>query len=74
MVATMRMMFKATKTVCSFPMILERVDARTPWSNTQHRKTAYTTPLLGVQFPSRAMTILEISEEEDFRGCGGGSH
>jgi len=55
-------------------MILEKVDARTPWSSTQQRKTAYTTPLLGVQFPSRAMTILEISEEEDFGGCGGGLH
>lgn len=40
MVATMRMMFMATKTVCSFPMILDKVEARTPWSRTQQRKTA----------------------------------
>jgi hypothetical protein len=53
--------FIATKTVCSLPMILERVEASIPWQITQTRKTAYTTPFEGVQFPSRATTMLLLS-------------
>ena len=39
-VAKIRTKFKNTKTVCSLPMILARVEAMTAWQPTVQRKTA----------------------------------
>lgn len=58
-VANIRMKFMTTKTVCSFPMILDMVEARIPWQQTQARNVPYMAPLEGVQLPSRAITMTE---------------
>ena len=50
--------FRNTATVCNLAMTLESVEARIPCVTTQPRKTTYTSPLLGVQSPSFAITIL----------------
>ena len=64
-VAKMRTKFITTKTVCSLPMILARVDAMRAWQATVQRKTAYMMPFVGVQLPSRAITMTDknISEK-----------
>ena len=38
-VATMRMKFITTKTVCSFPISFDMTEARIAWQRTQARKT-----------------------------------
>ena len=58
-VASIKIKFAITKTVCSFPIILDIVEARTPWQQTQARNVPYMTPLEGVQLPSRATTMTE---------------
>ena len=40
MVAKIKMKFANTKTVCSLPMILDIVEARIPWQQTQARNVA----------------------------------
>lgn len=40
MVANIKMKFATTKTVCSLPIILDIVEARIPWQQTQARKVA----------------------------------
>lgn len=63
-VAKIKTKFMTTNAVCSLPMTLLKLLARTPWHKTQPRKTAYTTPWEGDQAPSVAMTATLSSMRE----------
>lgn len=59
MVAKMSTKFITTKTVWSFPITLAMVDAIAPWQATVAKNVPYICPFVGVQLPSRAMTMTD---------------
>lgn len=46
-------------------MIFDMTDDRVAWQSTQARKVPYTWPFVGVQLPSRAMTMTERNIREN---------